>query len=312
MIYHIYANRSNIGDWISAKGIQNLLSPLEVTECLCDRPFVKNTIERLSTATEKDLVIIGGGGLLMDYFLPFWKAFKPIAQRVPFCIWGIGYCDLKRRSSLISKKLIESIISKSKLTIVRDELSRSYLQGIQLTAPVPCPGVNYINSTGEHGKGIIHVVNYEASGADAYETMHIAARRFAENTTRTYWETNHRIPNHSTEHMNVILEHYQNSDIVISSALHGCVIGVAMGLKVIAVSGDRKIDAFMAAIGLSDWVLDVSEASLLFDRLHDLELQSVPIDALQKIRRKNVEIARKIQRIAFATTDPKHSIENVT
>ena len=100
MIYHVYANRSNIGDWVSAKGIQELLSPAAITECFWDGPFVKDTIKRLSKASENDLIVIGGGGLLMDYFEPFWKSFDAIASRIPFCIWGVGYCDLKRTPSL--------------------------------------------------------------------------------------------------------------------------------------------------------------------------------------------------------------------
>ena len=83
MIYHVFANRSNIGDWLSARGIQKLLSPLEITECLCDVPFIEETIQQLAAATEKDLIVIGGGGLLMDYFIPFWEAFKAVAALVP-------------------------------------------------------------------------------------------------------------------------------------------------------------------------------------------------------------------------------------
>ena len=139
MIYHIYANRSNIGDWLSAKGIQKLLTPFEITECLCDAPFLEETMERLNNATKKDLIVIGGGGLLMDYFIPFWERFKPIADRVPFCIWGIGYCDLKNEPSLPPGNLVEGIINKSKFCIVRDELSRSYLPNCNLPNPIPCP-----------------------------------------------------------------------------------------------------------------------------------------------------------------------------
>ncbi len=91
MIYHIYANRSNIGDWLSAKGIQKLLAPLEIQECLCDEPFIEETMQCLSKAGKDDLIVIGGGGLLMDYFDSFWAAFRSVADRVPFCIWGIGY-----------------------------------------------------------------------------------------------------------------------------------------------------------------------------------------------------------------------------
>ena len=141
MIYHIYANRSNIGDWLSAKGIQKLLSPLKITECLCDEPFVGETIKRLSQASSQDLIVIGGGGLLMDYFEPFWKKFEPIADRVPFCIWGVGACDLKDEKSLPDKSLIDRIVKKSKLCIVRDELTRTFLSTCDIPQPVQCPSV---------------------------------------------------------------------------------------------------------------------------------------------------------------------------
>ena len=70
MIHHVFANRSNIGDWLSAIGIQALLAPCKVTEHLCDQPFVAGTLGELSTAGEGDLIVIGGGGLFMDYFEP--------------------------------------------------------------------------------------------------------------------------------------------------------------------------------------------------------------------------------------------------
>src|SRR5688500_18355984 len=96
MIHHVYANRSNIGDWLSALGIQSLLGSRPVIEHLCDEPFVAETLAALSACTADDLIVIGGGGLFMDYFTPFWEGFRQIADKVPFCIWGTGYCDLKR------------------------------------------------------------------------------------------------------------------------------------------------------------------------------------------------------------------------
>ena len=41
MIHHVFANRSNIGDWLAARRIQHLLRPLTVKEHLCDEPFVE-------------------------------------------------------------------------------------------------------------------------------------------------------------------------------------------------------------------------------------------------------------------------------
>jgi hypothetical protein len=53
MIYHVFANRSNAGDWLSARGIQSLLAPLEVTEYLCDEPFIEEAIAALAAATSR-------------------------------------------------------------------------------------------------------------------------------------------------------------------------------------------------------------------------------------------------------------------
>ena len=63
MIHHVFANRSNIGDWLSAKGIQRLLQPAPVTENLCDEVFVAQTLDALNRLEPSDLVLIGGGGI---------------------------------------------------------------------------------------------------------------------------------------------------------------------------------------------------------------------------------------------------------
>src|SRR5689334_13341095 len=115
MIHHVFANKSNIGDWLSARGIQALLAPCAVTEHFCDGPFVPQTLERLATLSENDFIVIGGGGLFMDYFVPFWEGFRVIAKRVPFCIWGVGYCDMKRENSRPPQALLEEIVRASKL-----------------------------------------------------------------------------------------------------------------------------------------------------------------------------------------------------
>ena len=90
----------------------------------------------------------------MDYFIPFWEAFRPLADRIPFCIWGVGYCDIKHEPSLPPDYLIKEIIAKSKLTIVRDELTRTYLRDLELLAPVPCPSINFVDPVHEKGKDI--------------------------------------------------------------------------------------------------------------------------------------------------------------
>ncbi len=295
MIYHIYANRSNIGDWLSAKGIQKLLETKEITECLCDEPFIEETMKTLSKATKEDLIIIGGGGLLMDYFIPFWNAFKQVADTIPFIIWGIGYCDIKQEDSLPPNSLVEEIVNKSNLCILRDELSRSYLPHCSLPLPVPCPSINYIDPVQVKGSNFLHVVNYTTAGADTYEAMCDIAKSFTKNSGIIYRETNNIINKGSEKELSQILSLYKDSDIILSSALHGCIIGVAMGLKVIAVSGDRKIEGFMESVGLQEWVLDTTELNRLPELLLKINLQNIPSLLVENIRMRNKQTAAIIK-----------------
>jgi polysaccharide pyruvyl transferase WcaK-like protein len=305
MIYHVFANRSNIGDWLSAKGIQKLLSPYEVTECLCDKPFVNRTIKMLKCATGNDLIVIGGGGLLMDYFVPFWEKFRPITDIVPFVAWGIGFCDIKHENTLPPQGLIEDIILKSKLFIVRDELTWSTFPSCKLPPPVPCPSVNMIDRVAENGNDFLHVVNCTNIGPDIYNAMYMASRDFARQSGRVYREVNNHITQGSEQELARILSIYRNSGIVISSALHGCIIAVAMGLKILAVSGDRKIEGFMKQVGLEDWVLDRHETKYIVEYLSQLEFQPSVEDKLREIRNKNEHVGQYLKQIVFKGLNTK-------
>jgi polysaccharide pyruvyl transferase WcaK-like protein len=294
MIYHIYANQSNIGDWLSAQGIQKLLNPESLVECFCDTPFVGDTIEKLSHATSKDLIVIGGGGLLMDYFIPFWTAFKTISEKIPFCVWGIGYCDLKMEETKPPAKLISEILVNSRLSIVRDEITRTYLKSLKLPAPVQCPSLNVINNISIESQDLLHVVNYSTVGPEAYNEMCFQGKLWAKKNNKVYRETNNLIQKGDIEQLNNILSLYRRSGYVLSSALHGCIISAAMGLKVITVSGDRKIEGFMNVIGLQEYVLEPNECSKIQQLLNVSINQKNPRDVIEEIRNSNKNIAEKI------------------
>ena len=270
MIHHVFANRSNIGDWLSAIGIQKLLGDVEVTEHLCDAPFVDDTLSALAQASEEDLIVIGGGGPFMDYFEPFWEGLLDVAGHVPFVIWGVGYCDLKREPSRASRSLMDAVASRARLCVVRDDLTHRHLAGCSLPTPVPCPSLAAVDRTIEPAFGLLHVDNYSTAGADVYEAMEERGRAFANTTGRYLRKTNNRIDSGNRAALVETLAKYAASDLVLSSALHGCILAVAMGRKVLAVSGDWKIEAFMEAAGLGAWVLaqeDTDRLPSLLDRL---------------------------------------------
>jgi polysaccharide pyruvyl transferase WcaK-like protein len=120
---------------------------------------------------------------------------------------------------------------------------------------------------------------------------------FAQQNGRDYRETNNRITKDSESELADILSRYERSDLVISSGLHGCVIGLCFGLKVLAVSGDRKIEAFMQAAGLKDWILDFSEVKRVPERLRELQQQALDESILREARQKNKDIAGMIKKL---------------
>jgi hypothetical protein len=297
MIWHVYANQSNVGDWLSAQGIQLLLAPLPVRELFCDTPFVASTLEALETAGPDDLIVIGGGGLFMDYFSPFWLGFQPIAARVPFCLWGVGCCDLKRFSTRPSQRLLVEIVCRSQLSVVRDQLTRAFLGDCPLPPPVPCPTFNAVLPTGGEGKWLLHVDHYDSVGPERYERMVDIARSDAARTGHGYRQTNNLIPAGHRGALRRTLDLYESADRVITSRLHGCILALALGRRVVAVSGDHKVESFMEAAGLGDWVCGLDDLSRLPDWLEALPEQRSPIEFVQQSRARNLAVAGRVREL---------------
>lgn len=307
MIHHVFANRSNIGDWLSAKGIQRLLQPFRVKEYLCDEPFAADTLHALAALPKGELVVIGGGGLFMDYFAPFWSGLREVVSRLNVCVWGVGYCDLKYETSHPPLEVIQEVVSHTRLCIVRDELTRTYLDRYEVPAPVACPSMVAIQpDAGDCG--LLHVDNYTSAGADVYEAMDDICRDFAARTDRPYYKTNNRIETGVESELARRLTLYRRADLVVSSALHGCVIAVAMGRPVIAVSGDRKIEAFMSMAGLKDWVLDTRQVAALPALIEKLHTQPKVSGFARRVRSQNALIAERVRRILQdASADEKRT-----
>ena len=297
MIHHVFATKSNIGDWLSARAIQSLLAPLTVVEHLCDEPFVPETLRRLRETREDDLIVIGGGGLFMDYFAPFWEGFREIGNRVPFCIWGVGFCDVKSGNSRASESLLREVVRAAGVCSVRDELTRTYLGVEMVQRPVPCPALSFVH-TAAPGWGVLHADHYDVVGEGAYERVNRTVRAFAAESGRPLFETDNQIADGKEAELNRDLDRYAAADIVVSSRLHGCIIGLAMGRKVIAVSGDRKVESFMTAAGMSDWVIGAEGTEQLPNLLQAIDRQLAPAEFLEYARVENRRIAEQVRVLA--------------
>ena len=97
--------------------------------------------------------------------------------------------------------------------------------------------------------------------------------------------------------METELEKYRRSDVVLSSALHGCVIGVGMQKKVIAVSGDWKIEGFMEQMDRGDWVVGLHELHRIDSLLEEVFKPTLDSGVAEKATSGNEAIAEEVKRI---------------
>jgi hypothetical protein len=294
VIHHVFANRSNVGDWLSARAIQKLLGHPDVLEHLCDEPFVPETLRHLRQAGPADFIIIGGGGLFMDYFAELWEGFRVIAKRVPFVIWGVGCCDRKRLNSRLPASLIERIVSLSRLCVVRDELTRAVLSGCTLPPPVACPTMSVVEPAAP-GWGLLHVDALDNVGEANYEAMEAFGKEFAAESGRSFQSINNLIPAGSEKGLGAVLARYESADLILTGRLHACIIGLTMGRKVLAVSGDHKVESFMQSAGLGEWVLDLCDAASIPRRLRELAGQPTPAEFVARTRIEHQQIAAQLR-----------------
>ena len=299
MIHHVYANRSNAGDWLSARGIQKLLGRSDVVEHLCDEPFVPATLQALAAAGPRDVVVIGGGGLLMDYFMPFWSGFRAMAERVPFCIWGVGVCDSKQTASLPSPALLREMVALSRLCVVRDELTRDFLGRERVPEPVGCPAAAAVETASSPGGAVmLHVDHFSNVGPENFERMEAMAADFARRTGRRHRKTNNIIPRNNAVALQAVLDLYADADVVLTSRLHGCIISAAMGRPFLAVSGDRKVDSFMESAGLRAQLCGLHDIESLPARLGQLDRDRPLATAwAERARRGNEAVAEQVRAI---------------
>ena len=295
MIYHIYANQTNIGDWVSAKGIQSTLKGLDITELFCDAPWIDQTFEKVAQAGPDDLVIIGGGGLLMNYFDNFWKGLAGLEKLPTLVVWGVGVCDLKQESSTGLTPTICSVFKRAAKVSVRDEITREAEGHDFVPDPMICPSVLAIAPEPVKSRGVLHVDNYTAVGGEVFDFMNETCQLFARTTDRAFDRTNNRIDRARADMMAACLDRYSAADVVVSSGLHGCIIAAAMGRKVVAVSGDRKVDGFMQGIGLAEWCLDYRAAYRLPKMLADIGQQPSVADRVREVRAANVAFGQSVR-----------------
>jgi polysaccharide pyruvyl transferase WcaK-like protein len=303
VIHHVFANRSNAGDWLSAIGIQRLLgerdSEVVIVEHLCDGPFVEETLGHLAQADADDVILIGGGGLLMDYFDDLWTGIEALGADRRLVLWGLGACDMKTEATLPAPAAVRAVAARAQICVVRDELSRALLGTPQ--PAVPCPSVAAVDRVPSLERGVLHVAALDTTGPDAYAGARGVCAAYARRTDRPFREINNRFEPGDEAGLRGTLEQYRRADVIVSARLHGCILALATGRPVVAVSGDHKIEAFMRSAGLGDWVLDVDDCAALPELLAEAHAQPAVTAFVDRIVSENRTVAAAVADLCSVT-----------
>ena len=219
------------------------------------------------------------------------RVFGP--QRPALCV-GIGVVDLKREPTLPPPRLLRRIAERSELTVVRDARTAEMLGGRDITV-APCPSLVAVPAAPPGPFGLLHVANMTTVGEQEFMQMRTTAEAWAGATSRVFRETNNR-HHHDDAGLESVLDLYRRSDVVLSSALHGCLIAIAMGRPVVAVSGDYKIDEMMTDAGLADWLLGQEQIADVQSCLVDvLAHQAMPVAYVERALVEGRAVADRVR-----------------
>jgi len=247
-IAYIYANKGNVGDYISHCGIRDSFNkPGLWLFCspVWSRYLVRN-LARLKKRNPNCILIIGGGGLLQPVFENFWSLV--IDSGLTFVMVGIGINELEGRGTF-DQKLLKNIVSKSSYLTVRDSYTQKRILDISgaLVPVTVCPSVRFLqqyrekNRRGEKKKllHVLHPADLRMAGIDI-ELLRNSVREAAVCLNLDYQESTNMSSNHITAITGIL-----DSAIVVSSRLHGCIMSYALDIPFVALECDRKIKYFI-------------------------------------------------------------------
>jgi len=246
-----------------------------------------------------DLLIIGGGGILMDFYkreAHLYGAYAMMAKQsnIPYIIYGCGAGPLDTFSGKIS---IRAMCRYAASISVRDPQSKKLLQSIGVKKPIEIIGDpaftlkgdrhNYAEKPVKIGVSAVpyYNANYWPEGNvekyDAYVTSmaknldHVIsehniqitffATKFPQDVTVTKDIQKKMLQRAHTEIIEEnlvperLLEVTEEQDIIIGTRLHSLILATNSETPIIAISYHTKVQDFMSFVGASDRCLQMQD-----------------------------------------------------
>ena len=274
---YVYANQKNAGDLLSAKGIQAAVG-VEGAEYLIEDGRPHNFLR--SEKVKQRKLIIGGGGLLMDVFEPFWQ--ELLSSGSGYMLFGVGACNIRGRARLLPDKLLKDIVLNAWHVQVRDSMTADLIEAACGIKPLRtlCPSVYYVinkyNATPVKKDKRCRTKLLYVHHRKLVETAG-QGENFVKDMVKTICRLNDFIfveTDNMSGNIDKLMGRYINSDIIISTRLHGCIFSYALNKPFVAVSADSKIDSF-AHDYCSSAATDINRISA--DMLNSIVLQRLSL-----------------------------------
>lgn len=251
-LLHIYANNKNVGDLLSAIAIQNYID-VKMDLLLWENTKREGSESIFKYLSKQGCIVIGGGGLLMDYFSPLWELIINNHDNKKIIVWGVGECRNKDHESTLPDYLFKSISEVASLISVRDYSTQArFINQGNTPIVTGCPSTMIAASWPQLARKefLLHVVhsdllrNYRAEWRSS-------CQQIADYVGLKYVEINHILPKRKSLRFisKLMIKYlYQHAGFIVTSRLHGLIIGSTRHVPVIPVSNDHKIESYWSGV----------------------------------------------------------------
>ena len=250
-VVQFYSSYDNIGNYLPILGIHKMIDKSPDLCCAHRKNIDFEYINR-----EYKCAIIGGAGLLHRSFNHFWSKVQNKCD-IPIIVWGVGACLPDDISEVANKKIVNSVFQKAELINVRDSFTASLYDSDKICTSV-CPTAAYLREyhMQELNKKNVLVSWHKdlLSKKDNRKITKKARKVFGKSPLVT---DNIQTPSEGLE--DIIEKYYTNSELVVSSRLHGIIIAYSLKIPYIAIAKDDKIRSFVEDYGNGILVESINE-----------------------------------------------------
>jgi Polysaccharide pyruvyl transferase len=278
-VIQFYSSANNIGNYLPVLGIGKMLSQTPDTWCIHDKEIDFEFIN-----ANYKCAIIGGAGLLVvagGRFEKFWKKFLDECK-IPAIIWGVGG-DAFDTISDSYRKTVASVSKRCDLVNVRDRLTAETF-GLTHYHISACPTIVYLQSFSQRSEisGIQHdphitLVCYPHllyGDADLIRMKKMIKKVDRKSILTTNYQ-------YSFKGLNDLIQiDYNQSNLIVTTNLHGAIIAYGLKIPYIAILKTDKIRAFCQTFqnGLGIEYADDLEALLNSQEAFNIPLRSPEIE----------------------------------